>query len=199
MDVSVQSFGVADVLEDPGSEICQTGVLRKHQSRPRVTLCHVQGRDRHSTPHLLKYFWSVFWREGWRWRGGSSSVVMAGRWDCIHGFSCVIVALQSVTVKQPYCLVNGNPTAAFFRLAISLVSCVHVFLREVTAQKIKVGRIHSDQPWIQHVLDLLALIRKAISIHETPTFRRVPMQVDIICHTPLLWWHRLLFLHLWYC
>lgn len=53
MDVSVQSFGVADVLEDPGSQICQTGVLRKHQSRPRVTLCHVQGRDRHSTPHLM--------------------------------------------------------------------------------------------------------------------------------------------------
>lgn len=175
MDVCVQSFGVADVLKDPGSEICQARMLRQHQSWPRVTLCHVQGRDSHSTSHLLKYFWSVFWREGWRWRGGSSSIVMAGRWDCVHGFSCVIVALQSVTVKEPYCLVNGNPTTAFFRLAVSLVSCIHVFLREVTAQEIKVCRIHRDQPWIQHVLDLLALVRKAIPIHETSTFRGVPM------------------------
>lgn len=42
MDVCVEAFGVADVLEDPGSEICQAAVLRQNQSWPGVTLCHVQ-------------------------------------------------------------------------------------------------------------------------------------------------------------
>lgn len=65
---------------------------------------------------------------------------------------CEFIAIWPV--KQPDGLVNGNPPAAFFRLAISLVSSIHVFLWEVTAQEIKVGRVNSDQPRIQHVLHL---------------------------------------------
>lgn len=57
-------------------------------------------------------------------------------------------------MKQPDGLVNGHPSTAFFGLAVSLVTCVHVFLREVTAQEVKVGRINSDQPRVQHVLYL---------------------------------------------
>lgn len=57
-------------------------------------------------------------------------------------------------MKQPNSLVNGHPPAAFFRLAISLVPRVHVFLREVTAQKVKVGGVNGDQPRVQHVLHL---------------------------------------------
>lgn len=100
---------------------------------------------------------------------------MTSRWDGVHSFSCVVVALQGVAVKQPDGLVNGHPPAAFFRLAVSFVSCVHVFLREVAAQEIKVGRVHSDKPRIQHVLYLLALITKVISIHEAAPFGGVAM------------------------
>ena len=133
MDVCVQAFGVTDVFEDPGSEVHEAAVLRQHQARPRVALRHVQGGDRHGSPHLthnirevtsgfadikcqklsltekeclyrhhvlfsylFKYFWSVFWRERWRWRRRRPAVVMAGRWDGVHGFSCVVVALQGV-------------------------------------------------------------------------------------------------------
>lgn len=31
MDVRVQAFGVADVLQDPSSEVHQAAVLREHQ------------------------------------------------------------------------------------------------------------------------------------------------------------------------
>lgn len=31
MDACVQAFGVADVLEDPSSEVRQAAVLREHQ------------------------------------------------------------------------------------------------------------------------------------------------------------------------
>lgn len=57
-------------------------------------------------------------------------------------------------MKQPQGLVNGHPPAAFLGLPIPLVSRIHVFLGEVAAQKVKVGRVHSDQPGIQHVLYL---------------------------------------------
>lgn len=43
MYVCVQAFCVADMLKNPGSEICQAAVLGQHQPRPRVTLCHIQG------------------------------------------------------------------------------------------------------------------------------------------------------------
>lgn len=53
MDVGVQAFGVADVLEDPSSKVCQAAVLREHQPRPGVTLSHIKGRDSHGTPNLM--------------------------------------------------------------------------------------------------------------------------------------------------
>lgn len=43
MDVRVQAFGVADVLEDPSSKVRQAAVLRQHQPWPGVTLGHIQG------------------------------------------------------------------------------------------------------------------------------------------------------------
>lgn len=46
---------------------------------------------------------------------------------------------------------------------------------------------------------LLALIRKAISIHEAPTFGGMAMQVHIIRHTPLLGRNGFLFFFLWGC
>lgn len=52
VDVRVQTFGVADVLQDPGSEIGQACVLGQHQAWPWVTLRHVEGRDSHGTTHL---------------------------------------------------------------------------------------------------------------------------------------------------
>lgn len=52
MDVGVQAFGVADVLEDPSAKVCQAAVLREHQPRPGVTLSHIKGRDSHGTPNL---------------------------------------------------------------------------------------------------------------------------------------------------
>lgn len=48
----VQALGVADVLEDPRSEVGEAAVLRQHQPRPGVTLDHIQGRDCNGTPHL---------------------------------------------------------------------------------------------------------------------------------------------------
>ncbi len=42
MDVCVQAFGVAHVLEDPSPKVSQTTVLRQHQPGPGVTLCHIQ-------------------------------------------------------------------------------------------------------------------------------------------------------------
>lgn len=74
------------------------------------------------------------------------------KWLCAIWAACK--SMEIWPVKQPDGLVNGHPPAAFFRLAVSLVSCVHVFLREVAAQEIKVGRVHSDKPRIQHVLYL---------------------------------------------
>lgn len=53
MYVCVQAFGIADMLEDPGSEICQAAVLGQHQSWPRVALCHIQGWDSHGAAHLV--------------------------------------------------------------------------------------------------------------------------------------------------
>lgn len=53
MDVGVKAFGVADVLEDPSSKVHQAAVLGQHQPRPRVTLSHIKGRDRHGTPNLM--------------------------------------------------------------------------------------------------------------------------------------------------
>ena len=60
--VRVQAFGVADVLEDPGSEICQAGVLWQNQPRPRVRLYHVQGGDGYGTPHLVHSITWVYFR-----------------------------------------------------------------------------------------------------------------------------------------
>lgn len=57
-------------------------------------------------------------------------------------------------VQQPDCLVDGDSAAAFLRLTVPLVTSVHVFFRKVAAQEVKVGRIHSDQSGIQHVLYL---------------------------------------------
>lgn len=57
-------------------------------------------------------------------------------------------------MEQPNSLVNGHPSAAFFGLAVSLVPCVHVFLRKVAAQKVEVGGVNGDQPRVQQVLHL---------------------------------------------
>lgn len=52
VDVRVQAFGVADVLQDPGPEVCEAGVLGQNQTGPGVTFGHVQGGDGHGTSHL---------------------------------------------------------------------------------------------------------------------------------------------------
>lgn len=52
VDVRVQALGVADVLEDPGSEVREAGVLGQNQTGPGVALRHVQGGDGHGPAHL---------------------------------------------------------------------------------------------------------------------------------------------------
>lgn len=91
-------------------------------------------------------------------------------------------------MKQPDGLVNGHPPAAFFRLAVSFVSCVHVFLREVAAQEIKVGRVHSDKPRIQHVLylhtemEVLQELRCTFKIKRWyPYAHLLPYEDKLIC------------------
>lgn len=51
--VCIQTFGVSHMLQDPSSKVCQAAVFRQHQPGPGVTLCHIQGRDSNSTPHLM--------------------------------------------------------------------------------------------------------------------------------------------------
>lgn len=85
----------------------------------------------------------------------SKTIIIKISWR-VH---CVCIAFYKNTsniwpVQQPYGLVNSHSSAPFFRLPIPLVPCVHVLLWEVAAKEIKVGRVHSDQSWVQHVLHL---------------------------------------------
>lgn len=47
-----QPSAVAHVPQHPGSQVGEAAVFRQHNSGPRITLCHVQSCDGHSSPHL---------------------------------------------------------------------------------------------------------------------------------------------------
>lgn len=49
-----QPSAVAHVPQHPGSQVGEAAVFRQHNSGPRITLCHVQSCDGHSSPHLLE-------------------------------------------------------------------------------------------------------------------------------------------------
>ena len=98
--------------------------------------------------------------------------------ECVDAAAVVVVAFQSVAVREAGRLLEGNPAAAFSTHAVFVLDS-HDLLREIALVHVEVEAVHGDQLGEGDVVSLALVVWEGVSEDKHSLLRGMGVKIDV--------------------